>query len=130
MEYFATVNNSFMTWLDGILAERNLTRADLSRRGGFSQSTLSMIASGGRNPGSEVCLAIGRALKIPPEEVLRVAGILPPVRSGSALDDRIVHLMGLLSDDEKNMLLEFSELLVHRREKSKNASAVESPGSA
>jgi transcriptional regulator with XRE-family HTH domain len=130
MEYFAIVNNSFMTWLDGILAERNLTRADLARRAGIGQSTLSLIGSGDRNPGSEVCLAIARALKIPPEEVLRVAGILPPVRSGSALDDRIVHLMGLLSDDEKNMLLEFSELLVHRREKSKNASAVESPGSA
>jgi transcriptional regulator with XRE-family HTH domain len=72
--------SEFSDWLDTELSKRNWTRADLAKAAGISQSSLSLIYSGNRKPGNDLCESIARALKLPPEEVFRRAGLLPPKR--------------------------------------------------
>lgn len=71
------VKQNFTEWVDTELAKRSWTRAELSRRANVSQSTLSMVWSGERQPGAELCVAIAHALNFPPETIFRAAGLLP-----------------------------------------------------
>lgn len=38
-----------------------------------------MVASSQRGPGLEFCVGVARAFKVPPELVLRLAGLIPPL---------------------------------------------------
>jgi transcriptional regulator with XRE-family HTH domain len=67
---------NFSKWLEKVLEMQGWTRADLARRAHISPSSLSMIVSGQRNPGEELCSSIARALNIPPEIVFEEAGLL------------------------------------------------------
>lgn len=78
----------FSTWLQEQLNERGWDQADLVRRSGVSQSQVSRIMTGTRNPGPETSKAIARALRLPPEDVLRQAGILPPKNASLSAGDR------------------------------------------
>lgn len=115
---------NFPEWLDKELSLRDWTRADLSLRAGISQSTLSMIYSQSRKAGTDVCNAIAGALKLPPDEVFRAAGLLPPVPAADNTLKRIEHLYEKLEDpDNKQRALEYIESLVTREEKGKYSAA-------
>lgn len=111
---------NFAEWVDKELALRDWTRADLSQRAKISQSTLSMIYSQSRKAGPDVCNAIAAALKVPPDEVFRAAGLLPPVPSADDTLKRIEYLYNTLEDpDNKQRALEYIESLITREEKGK-----------
>ena len=76
--HFTMVNN-FVDWLEVELRKKSWSRAELARRASLNQSSLSMIWSGQRNPGKDLCESVARALGYPPEIVFRAAGILPQV---------------------------------------------------
>lgn len=76
--------NNFVNWLEEHLISKGWTRAELARRANINQSSLSMIYSGQRNPGKDICESIARTLGEPPEVVFRVAGILPPTFQNDA----------------------------------------------
>jgi transcriptional regulator with XRE-family HTH domain len=67
----------FSTWLLQKIEERGWSQAELARRAGLGNATVNRFITETHNPGSDACLAIARALKVPPEEVFRIAGILP-----------------------------------------------------
>lgn len=69
----------FSTWLLKQLEERGWSQAELARRAGLGNATLSRFITETHNPGPDACLAIARALKVPPVEVFRLAGILPAI---------------------------------------------------
>ncbi|MBN1658283.1 MAG: helix-turn-helix transcriptional regulator [Anaerolineae bacterium] len=71
------MDNDFVTWLIEELEQRGWTNSELARRAGVSPSTVSVILSRQKNPGPDFCLAIAGALRQPPEQVFRLAGILP-----------------------------------------------------
>jgi len=68
MQYSSSMNNKFIELVEGELNSRNWTRADLAKKTGINQSTLSLIFSGDRNPGPEICQAISRGLNMPKPE--------------------------------------------------------------
>ncbi len=70
--------DNFGDWLDKQLKLLDLSQADLSRTTGITTAHMSRLISGQRKPGNDAILSIARALKIPPEDVFRAAGILPP----------------------------------------------------
>ena len=72
-------------WLAKELQERGWDQAELVRRSGVSTAQISRIMSGTRRPGNNAMQGIARALKIPTEEVMRRAGILP--KSGELLPE-------------------------------------------
>jgi transcriptional regulator with XRE-family HTH domain len=70
---------TFSTWLNNQLDTFGWTQAELARRAGLGEATLSRFISGTHRPGPDACLAIARAFGEPPENVFRLAGLLPPL---------------------------------------------------
>lgn len=68
---------TFRTWLAEELARRGWSHNELGRRADISQTAVSNVISGNRNPGCDFCIRIANALGEAPEKVLRLAGILP-----------------------------------------------------
>ncbi len=98
-------------WLENELETRGWTKAELARRAKINQSGLSMLFSGARGPGVDICQSLARALHFPPEEVFRHAGLLPPKIDKSPLDSRIQHLVSALATEEdKRDVLAYVEL--------------------
>ena len=70
-------NNDFSTWLITEIERRGWTYSEVGRRGGVTHARISQVISGDK-PGADFCVAVARAFDLPPEEVFRRAGILPP----------------------------------------------------
>jgi transcriptional regulator with XRE-family HTH domain len=68
---------SFINWLNQELKERRWQQKDLAEAAGVSDSTITLVLKGDRKPGADLCNGIARAFGIPPEEVFRMAGLLP-----------------------------------------------------
>jgi transcriptional regulator with XRE-family HTH domain len=65
----------FSKWLNTELQKRDWKQADLIRLTGLDSSTISNIFNEKRNVGPEACTAIAHALRLPPEQVFRAAGL-------------------------------------------------------
>lgn len=69
--------DAFVSWINTELNERGWSRSEAARRGGFSPSTLDKVIGGFSGPGPTLCRGLARAFERPPDEVFRLAGILP-----------------------------------------------------
>jgi transcriptional regulator with XRE-family HTH domain len=81
----------------------------LARRSQISDSHISRLVAGGRKPGNEAAKAIARAFRLPPEEVMRQAGLLPPKNANLSPGDRraLVETMdkiAMLSPDAQRLI--------------------------
>ena len=65
------------TWLLQELETRGWSQSELARRAHLGNATLSRIISGSRQAGPDAALQIARALGEAPENVFRLAGLLP-----------------------------------------------------
>lgn len=77
----------FSEWLAAELSQRGWHQAELVRRSGLSVGHVSRIITGQRLPGPDAITGIARALKMPAEEVMRQAGLLP-MPADATVDDR------------------------------------------
>jgi transcriptional regulator with XRE-family HTH domain len=91
----------FGQWLEITLQEHELTQSQLARMAGVTRGAINGILSGARGPGPELCLAIAKALNIPPEEIFREAGLLPFQPDKDNLVELITHLSEQLPTDEE-----------------------------
>ena len=73
--------DDLITWLNSEMEERGWSNNELARRAGLSSGGVSLVLSGSRKPTHGFCVAVARALREPPEKVLRLAGLLPPLPS-------------------------------------------------
>jgi len=110
---YITVVNSFIDWFEVELKSRKWSRAELARRSGINQSSLAMIYSGDRKPGTELCTNIARAFNLPPEAVYRAAGLLPPIPDENVKAQELAHLANEMPDTALDDVLEFAR---HRLE--------------
>src|SRR3954470_19401011 len=106
---------NFSVWLDQELSSRSWTRADLAQKAQISQSTLSLIYNESRKAGPDVCRSIAEALKIPPEEVFRAAGLLPPNPKTDVISERANYLLQMLEKPaSKQRAVDYLELLIRQ----------------
>jgi transcriptional regulator with XRE-family HTH domain len=102
---------NFNDWLGIELERRNLKPIELARLAHVDPGAISRILNGDRKPSPETLEAFAHALKLPPEEVYRAAGLLPPDVDESLLDKRIRHLVETLpTDEDKEEVLAYVEL--------------------
>lgn len=66
-------------WLQAELHSRDWSQSELARVSGLHRAIISKIILQGSDPTPETLEAIAKAFKIPPEQVYRIAGILPPI---------------------------------------------------
>lgn len=67
----------FADWLESEMKKRAWRPSDLAKAAGLYQSTLGKVLNREREAGPDVCVSLADALKLPPEEVFRKAGLLP-----------------------------------------------------
>lgn len=96
---------SFADWLTDQLTVRGWNNSELARRAGVVPSTISMAISGQTKPGLDLCLGIGRAFGLPPETILRHAGLLPALPPEIAERDEVLQLLGRLSWTARRIVL-------------------------
>lgn len=113
---------TFGDWLQGELSNRGWDQAELVRRSGISSAQISRLVTGGREPGKDAIAGIARAFRLPPEDVLRHAGILPPKNANLTPGDRraLIELLDTISGlSLSNQRLVFE--LVERIKRSEDA---------
>ena len=99
----------FVDWVVEELKSRGWNNSELARRAGVGHSTISGILSYQRRPGLDFCIGVARAFKLPPEDVLRRAGLLPPALPKKdellGLDREIFEELSATGDDFKQAVL-------------------------
>lgn len=70
--------DDFSVWLQKEIDTRGWNQAELHRKSGLSRTIISDVLSGKVLPGFDFCVAVGQALRLPGDHVLRLAGLLPP----------------------------------------------------
>jgi transcriptional regulator with XRE-family HTH domain len=86
--------DAFVEWINTELNQRGWSRSEAARRGGFSPSTLDKVIGGFSHPGPTLCRGLAKAFERPPDEVFRLADLLPArAASGRPVRDsrRIVY---------------------------------------
>ncbi len=102
----ATKHSKFSNWINEQLDQREWRPADLARVGNINTGLLSRIISGSRSAGPQTCIAIAQAFKLPPEQVFRIAGILPPLSPAVEEEQEAVRLLRGLSPERRAAALE------------------------
>lgn len=106
------MSDQFRQWLTSEMEKRHYSQGMLAKTIGMSQSFVSRVLSGEKQPGVDFCVKVAQALEEPPEKVLRLAGMLPP--SATSDDDTLRELMELargLSLDQRKELLRYTRYL-------------------
>lgn len=109
----------FSLWLGQELERRGWSRSEAARRGEISPSSLDKVMGGFGNPGTRFCRGIARAFQISPEEVYRLAGLLPAAVTdhklvyhiGNNLDERLAKAFGRLDLHDQERLVDLAERL-------------------
>ena len=104
------VNERFARWVTAELDERGWSQSQAARRGGFSASMLSKVVAGSANPGLDLFQGIAVAFRIPLEDVLRQAGILPDYGPIPAEVRTWAARMMKLSEDERREVVNLVEI--------------------
>jgi transcriptional regulator with XRE-family HTH domain len=128
---FTTVNtlNTFSEWLLITLENKGWSQADLARAAKVSRSAISEIISGHRQVGRSTATSIASALKLPPEQVFRAAGILPPENEDPWADE-MAHKLGQLSPGLRNVAERFINSMVEQEEAERSKNTKPKPRSA
>ena len=71
----------------------------------MTSGQVSRIISGERKAGPTACVVIARALGLPPEEVFRIAGLLPPLRETAEGTKELVDLFENMDEADRQHLL-------------------------
>lgn len=103
---------NFINWLNEELRKRGWNRAELSRKSGLGESTLSSIYSGSRKVGKKSAQKIADALDLPESEVFRQAGIIESVTIDVALMEQMQEVMNLLTASEIKELIAIGRLKI------------------
>lgn len=102
-------DNAFVAWLEAELAQRRWSYHQLARRAGISHSLLSRVRAGAV-PSWSACSAVAGAFDLPPEQVFRQAGLLPPIPPEQSEYEEFRRLLARLSEEDRQELLEIARL--------------------
>jgi len=105
----------FADWLNDELSSRGWSSRELARRAEIAPQTVSAIITKSRGPGLEACVGIARAFHLPPEDVLRRAGLLPPLPPAVDNERALITLFRQLTGDTQHTVLTILSALAGRR---------------
>lgn len=110
-------------WLEARLVERGWSARELARRAGMASTTILDVMNYKTNPGYEFCVRVGKALEFPPDELMRLVGLLPDRPDESEMLAEAQHLFNQLSDeDQERFLAQMRVVLELYRERQRSPS--------
>ena len=104
----------FPGWLQEQLNARGWGQADLANRAGINRQVIWGWLNRRKKPTEEYLVKVANAFEIPPQEILRVAGVLPMEPNHDAITEAILHLIGDLDSATKIDVLEYAKYLKGR----------------
>jgi transcriptional regulator with XRE-family HTH domain len=109
-----------------VLRERGWSVRKLARQAGVSHVAVSGTLAGQRTPGADFCVKLAAALDEPPERLLRLAGILPPLPPGDeALQAQVVEAFRHLSVARRREVLAYTRWQLERERQADDATAAD-----
>jgi len=108
----------FSAWLLQEMNKRGWSHADMARAAGMSPGGVTNIINRVRQPSTETCRKLAKALNVSPETVLQAAGILPRRTIKSVLVDQAATLLEQLDEDDQEHIVRMIEayvMSVHKR---------------
>jgi transcriptional regulator with XRE-family HTH domain len=112
---------SFFTWLEDMMAARDLNDRRLSMRAGISCSVLSKARTSAQPIGFEACLALAKALYVPATLVFQKAGLLPPAPLPPSREvSEFEFLFAELPEADQEDLLMLARLKAQRQQRLKH----------
>jgi len=109
-------NENFSGWLFDQIRASGKTQLELARDGGFSASQISRVLSGARDPGSDFCRGIARALDLPEETVFRKAGLMSPEPPDTELLRALVHFFNKADLYKQRMIVAAARAIAAEQE--------------
>jgi transcriptional regulator with XRE-family HTH domain len=113
------MSESLRVWVTSELNRLNWTHEQLAEKAGVSRGTVSNVLRGDMPPSADFCIKIAPALDTPPEQVLRLAGLLPPPGSSRNPDDpelqQLIELIKTLPQEKRQQLSEYVRFLLQSR---------------
>jgi len=106
--------DTFSGWLLQELENRGWNQAELHRKSGLSKTIISDVISDKVTPGYEFCIAIGKALHIPPEIVMRLAGLLPQVPAKTEQHEKLLYTFEQLNAKDQQTILDMMEFFLDK----------------
>jgi transcriptional regulator with XRE-family HTH domain len=117
------MTNDLIGWIEQERERRNWSINELARQAGLSPGTVADVLNQRTNPGLQFCTEIARALNVPPENILRLAGLLPPQPEETATINEFIHLLNQLPAEEQKELLLVAKAWVEGRERQRGIKA-------
>lgn len=102
-----TMNMGIVQWLVKETDSRGWSFRELGRRAGLSSATISRVITEASRPGWEFCLRVATAFNVPPENVFRLAGLLPPEPKETAALREMSQLFSQLSLNDQERVITF-----------------------
>lgn len=106
------MDNNFSEWLQKKLDDKGWQQVDLAKRSGVSTSQISRAMSGQRGLSEYSLNRIAAALNVSPEETFRAVGFLQKVGVNKEYQDQLMHLVGQLTDEDKERLLVYIQVVM------------------
>lgn len=112
------MENKLITWLDKELNDRGWSQRQLAKKAKLSNTTVSDVLGGQRNITFDFCAAIAGPLGKQPEELFRLAGLLPAKPAPPPVelpepppvpdDEHIMELFKLLDSYRRRVVYDFT----------------------
>jgi transcriptional regulator with XRE-family HTH domain len=101
----------FGDWLRKEREKRDWSQADLGKWSGLGRSAINKLENHDQYPTTYNCISLSDALDMPPEDLMRIAGLLPSKRDNNPLENKINYLISKFSTEEdKEDVLAYVEL--------------------
>ena len=99
------VMNELSVWIVTEIEKRGWSQRELARRAGVSQAQVNNVINEAANAGADFCVSVARALDHSPEEIMRLAGILPPRPERDRYLEAMESIWGRLPNERKGDLV-------------------------
>jgi transcriptional regulator with XRE-family HTH domain len=92
-------------FLNDEIEDRGWSKRELARRSGISSAQVTDVMNERAKAGAEFCVSVARALGEEPEDMLRLAGILPPLPPAVKEEREAVRLFRRFDPPARGMIL-------------------------
>lgn len=113
-EIISVEMDNFSVWLLQEIESRGWNQAELHRKSGLSRTVISDVLSNKVSPGYEFCIAVGKALHVPGDHIMRIAGLLPPIPEQTQQIEQLVYLFERLNEKDRQTVLDMMQFLLSK----------------
>lgn len=113
-EIISVEMDNFSVWLLQEIESRGWNQAELHRKSGLSRTVISDVLSNKVSPGYEFCIAVGKALHVPGDHIMRIAGLLPPLPERTQAHEQLLYLFDRLNDKDRQTILDMMQVLLSK----------------